>query len=165
MFRIVLAVSNSQLTPATFMTLGRVAGHSTNHISKRRHGNPFSSPTRPAVSRGLHCGMCHGMANASPHARWKIVTLPGQMLKSKGWQKLNSLALDRSVILINGRLQDMARLMGPAKTLFWQLPLSPGNNIRPKDLFLTMVNPTMPEANSCGQFLHNIGNGTYDARV
>jgi len=43
----------------------------------------------------------------------------------------------------------MARLMGPAKTLFWWLPASPGKNSWPKDLFLTMVNATKLEPNSC----------------
>lgn len=91
------------------------------------------------------------MADASkPAARWKIVTLPGEMLKSKGWQKLNSLAMDRSVIVINGRLQDMARVQtnGTCKNIVLAASYHQ-EIIRPKDLFLTMVNTTILEAKSC----------------
>jgi len=67
----------------------------------------------------------------------------------KGTAEVNSLALDRSVIAINEILQQMARLMGPAKTLFWWFPASPEKNSWPKNLFLVMVNSTRLEANSC----------------
>jgi hypothetical protein len=56
--------------------------------------------------------------------------------------------MHRLLIGIIGRLHDMARLMGPAKTSEWGLPYQK-EIITPKILFLALINRTMPEASSC----------------